>query len=51
MNIKFLKIDFLASILTYAVGAQSFQSCPTLIPQGLVACQAPLSMGFFRQEY
>ena len=29
------------------------QSCPTLLqPHGLcVACQAPLSMGFSRQEY
>ena len=27
------------------------QSCLTLQPHGLVACQAPLSMGFPRQEY
>ena len=25
--------------------------CPTLVVQGIVACQAPLSMGFPRQEY
>ena len=27
------------------------QPCPTLQPQWTVACQAPLSMGFPRQEY
>ena len=27
------------------------QSCPTLCPPLIVACQAPLSMGFPRQEY
>ena len=33
------------------VHAQSLQSCPTLCdPVDRVACQAPLSMGFFRQE-
>ena len=27
------------------------QSCPTLFNPRTVACQAPPSMGFFRQEY
>ena len=27
------------------------KSCPTLAPPWTIACQAPLSMGFFRQEY
>ena len=27
------------------------QSCPTLVTSWTVACQAPLSMGFSRQEY
>ena len=27
------------------------QSCPTLATQWTVACQAPLFMGFSRQEY
>ena len=31
--------------------AQSLQSCPTLVTPWAAACQAPLSMGFFRQEY
>ena len=31
--------------------AQSLQSCPTLAILWTVACQAPLSMGYFRQEY
>ena len=31
--------------------AKSLQSCPTLWPPWTVACQAPLFMGFFRQEH
>ena len=31
--------------------AQSLQSCLTLATLWTVACQAPLSMGFSRQEY
>ena len=27
------------------------KSCPTLVSQWTVACQTPLSIGFFRQEY
>ena len=30
---------------------KSLQSCLTLATLWIVACQAPLSMGFFRQEY
>ena len=34
------------------VHAKSFQSCPTLCdPMDYIACQAPLSVGFSRQEY
>jgi len=31
--------------------SKSLQSRPTLVTLWTVACQAPLSMGFFRQEY
>ena len=32
--------------------AKSFRSCLTIFnPMDYIACQAPLSMGFFRQEY
>ena len=31
--------------------AKSLQSCPTLCNPWTIACQAPLSMGFSRQEY
>ena len=31
--------------------AKSLQSCPTLWTLQTIACQAPLSMGFSRQEY
>ena len=27
------------------------ESCPTLVTPWTIACQAPLSMGFSRQEY
>ena len=33
------------------LGAKSFQSCPTLEGYGILAHQAPLSMGFPRQEH
>ena len=33
------------------IRSQPLQSCPTLQPYRLVACQAPLSMEFPRQEY
>ena len=32
-------------------GGLVVKSCPTLATQWTVACQAPLSMGFSRQEY
>ena len=31
--------------------AKSIQSCPTLVTLWTIACQAPLSMGFSRQDY
>ena len=34
-----------------AVGGLVAKSCPTLAITWTVACQAPLSMGFSRQEY
>ena len=34
-----------------SAAAKSFQSCLTLYNPWTVACQAPLSMGFSRQEY
>ena len=34
------------------MSAKSLQLCPTLCdPMDCIACQAPLSMGFSRQEY
>ena len=40
------------NIYVYAcVHAKSLQSCPTLVTLWTVALQAPLSMGFCRQEY
>ena len=32
-------------------GGLVIKSCPTLVTPSTVACQAPLSMGFSRQEY
>ena len=32
-------------------GGLAPKSCPTLVTPWTVACQAPLSMGFSRQEY
>ena len=34
-----------------SMGAKLLQLCPTLCQPKDVACQAPLSMGFSRQEY
>ena len=34
-----------------AAGALVTKLCPTLMTPGTVACQAPLSTGFSRQEY
>ena len=35
----------------YVCGGLDAKSCPTLATRQTVACQAPLSMGFSRQEY
>ena len=35
----------------YSVGGLVAKSCRTLATPWIVACQAPLSMGFSRQEY
>ena len=40
-----------AIILMIDGGGLVAKSCPTLAPPWTVACQAPLSMGFSRQEY
>ena len=37
-------LDFLEKVFTA-------QSCPTLVTPWTVACQAPLSMGFSKQDY
>ena len=37
--------------LTYTCGAKSLQSCQTLCDPRTVSHQAPLFMGFSRQEY
>ena len=50
-----LTYPFLDSPLLYIhsahVPVKSLQSCPTLQPHARVACQAPLSMGFSKQDY
>ena len=40
-----------SAILYVCMGAKSLQSYPTLCDPRTVTCQAPLSMGFSRQEY
>ena len=40
-----------AAAAATAIAAKSLQSCPTLVILCSAACQAPLSMGFPRQEY
>ena len=43
---------YLPTYLPISVHAKLLQSCPTLCdPMDYIACQAPLSMGFSRQEY
>ena len=37
--------------LTQAAAANSLQSCPTVCDPKMAAHQAPLSLGFSRQEY
>ena len=50
-----LTYPFLDSPLLYIhsayVPVKSLKSCPTLQPHARVACQAPLSMGFSKQDY
>ena len=49
-----LQADSLQSeppVKTFLVCAKSLQSCPTLWTLWTVSCQAPLSIGFSRQEY
>ena len=44
--------DNLFHHLLPCICAKSFQTCPTLCaPMDYIACQAPLSIGFSRQEY
>ena len=38
-------------VSVYGDGSLVSKSCPTLVTSWTVACQAPLFMGFFRQEY
>ena len=45
------KRDTIALCPVLGGGGQSVKSCPTLASPQIVACQAPLSMGFPRQEY
>ena len=47
-----LKMTSEEIILAYLwFGGLATKSCPTLVTPWTVACQAPLSMGFSRQEY
>ena len=39
------------AIMKYGSGALVAKSCPALATPRTVVCQAPLSMGFSRQEY
>ena len=42
----------LSELCCICVRVKSHQLCPTLYdPMDYIACQAPLSMGFYRQEY
>ena len=44
-------IDPLLPIVLGGGGDLVTKSCPTLVTPWTIACQAPLSMGFSRQEY
>jgi len=37
--------------LVIIIGGLAARSCPTLATPWIIACQAPLSIGFSRQEY
>ena len=44
-------IEFVCGTLLWCVCTQSLYSCPTLCNRRTIARQAPLSMGFSKQEY
>ena len=54
---KFLYLPSIYYLINYVYiggsggGGLVAKSCPTLATPGSVACQAPLSTGFSRQEY
>ena len=50
LNFPFLFQSLVLEVLT-AAAAQSLQSCPTLCAPETAAHQAPLSLGFSRQEH
>ena len=51
-TVKCCKLSqFSFSFVQYGGGGLVAKSCPTLLTLWTVACQAPLSMGFSRQEY
>ena len=43
--------EALSPVVFIGSGGLVAKSCPSLVTPWTVACQAPLSMGFFRQEY
>ena len=52
MSLSYLnKHNTLQIIYIYGGGGLVAKSCPTLATPWTLACQAPLSMGFSRQEY
>ena len=55
INIWIISIQLLfykkQNLAAYSGGGLVAKSCPTLSVPWIVACQAPLSMGFPRQEY
>ena len=46
-----IKLELLVGTCLIGGGGLVSKSCPTLATPWTIACQAPLSMGFFRQEY
>ena len=47
----FIDINIKIYLINMKVKVLAPQSCPTLLTPWTVACQAPLSLGFPRQEY
>ena len=45
------KLTNISFTFIYICGGLVTKSCPTLVTSWTVVCQAPLSMGFSRQEY